>query len=74
MSPCLRIRRMVKNRFRISRYRVTDAQMYSSYVNLLIRLSVSYTMYPQKIIALTAPIRALVVDPRGKNICTGQVS
>ena len=48
---------------------MTDAQMYSSYVNLLIKLSVSWTMYPAKIRAPKPEIMADIVDPNGKKIC-----
>lgn len=41
--------------------------MYSSYEKRLIKLLVSYTIYPEKIIAPIAPKTAEDVDPSGKN-------
>lgn len=55
LSAALKTVNKDRNRLMMSRYNDTAAHMYSSYKKRLMRLSVSYTMYPQNMMDAKQP-------------------
>lgn len=55
LSTALKMVSKDRKRLMMSRYSDTAAHMYSSYEKRLIRLSVSYTMYPQNMMDAKNP-------------------